>query len=236
MARVVETLDSGPIDRAATYLCTKASFLDCPVPRRDPEPESPHTLVAVVPLVVSRLGRRANRRGSEPSLEYTRTSVRCCCGEMSELRKLRCGWSTGPETQAQLRDRLERGGVRYGARRRGHEFSDVFACGRCSSAARSKSSSPARPSSIAAPANHARRALVALQNTYTTFDAAKRGELNRRLCLAPGSYPILERLGPARGDAVRLRWPQFDPEALMLCGRRADRGVGGPRPDASTAR
>jgi hypothetical protein len=111
MARVVETLDSGPIDRAATYLCTKASFLDCPVPRRDPEPESPHTLVAVVPLVVSRLGRRANRRGSEPSLEYTRTSVRCCCGEMSELRKLRCGWSTGPETQAQLRDRLERGGV-----------------------------------------------------------------------------------------------------------------------------
>jgi hypothetical protein len=111
MARVVETLDSGPIDRAATYLCTKASFLDCPVPRRDPEPESPHTLVAVVPLVVSRLGRRANRRGSEPSLEYTRTSVRCCCGEMSELRKLRCGWSTGPETQAQLRRPLgARGG------------------------------------------------------------------------------------------------------------------------------
>jgi hypothetical protein len=59
----------------------------------------------------SRLGRRANRRGSEPSLEYTRTSVRCCCGEMSELRKLRCGWSTGPETQAQLRRPLgARGG------------------------------------------------------------------------------------------------------------------------------
>jgi hypothetical protein len=32
-----------------------------------------------------------------------------------------------------------------------------------------------------------------------------------------------------------LRWPQFDPEALMLCGPAPNRGLGRPRPDASTA-
>jgi DNA invertase Pin-like site-specific DNA recombinase len=58
--------------------------------------------------------------------------------------------------------------------------------------------------------DRARRALVAARKIYKRLSAEKRGEANRRLCLAIGSHPILERVGRTRWEPVRLRWPEFD--------------------------